>query len=48
MKELGIIDIAFIPMDGTFTMNMKEAIQTAITILPHLAIPIDMGKSNPE
>ena len=49
MKKLGKIDLAFIPIDGTFTMNIEEAIQTAITISPKLVVPIhDMGKNDPK
>jgi L-ascorbate metabolism protein UlaG (beta-lactamase superfamily) len=48
MKELGKIDLAFIPIDGTFTMNIEEAVKTALTISPKIVIPIhDMGKNDP-
>ncbi|NJD78392.1 MAG: hypothetical protein FIB08_15075 [Candidatus Methanoperedens sp.] len=48
MKDLGIIDIAFIPIDGAFTMDIKEAVQAKLTISPEIAIPIhDMRKNDP-
>lgn len=43
MKNLGKIDIAFLPVGGTYTMNVKEAAQAANTISPAVAIPIHWG-----
>ncbi len=43
MKNLGKIDIAFLPVGGTYTMNAKEAAQAANTISPKVAIPIHWG-----
>lgn len=49
MKKLGEIDLAFIPIDGKFTMNIEEAIQTALIISPKIVVPIhDMGKNDPK
>lgn len=48
MKGLGIIDVAFIPIDGMFTMVIEEAVQATLTISPEIAIPVhDMGKNDP-
>jgi L-ascorbate metabolism protein UlaG (beta-lactamase superfamily) len=48
MKELTEVDIAFIPIDGIFTMDIKEAVQATLTISPKIVIPIhDMGKNDP-
>lgn len=43
MKNLGRIDIAFLPVGGTYTMNAKEAAQAANTISPSVAIPMHWG-----
>ena len=43
------IDIAFIPIDGVFTMDIEEAMQASIAISPKKVIPIhDMGKNDPK
>lgn len=48
MKQLGKVDIAFIPIDGSFTMDINEAIQASIAISPKIVAPIhDMGKNDP-
>lgn len=48
MKELGHVDIAFIPIDGSFTMGIDEAIKASVTISPRIVVPIhDMGKNDP-
>lgn len=43
MKSLGKVDIAFLPVGGTYTMNAKEAAQAANTISPSVAIPMHWG-----
>lgn len=43
MKNLGKIDIAFLPVGGTYTMNAKEAAEAANTISPAVAIPMHWG-----
>jgi L-ascorbate metabolism protein UlaG (beta-lactamase superfamily) len=43
MKNLGKIDIAFLPVGGTYTMDAKEAAQAANTISPSVAIPMHWG-----
>jgi L-ascorbate metabolism protein UlaG (beta-lactamase superfamily) len=40
MKELKGIDIAFLPIGGTYTMNVKEAAQAALAIKPKTVIPM--------
>jgi len=40
MSQLGTIDIAFLPIGGTFTMNIMEAIKATTMINPNLVIPI--------
>ena len=43
MKALKDIDVAFLPVGGTYTMNAQEAAQAANLIMPRLAIPIHYG-----
>lgn len=43
MKAIKDIDVAFLPVGGTYTMNAQEAAQAANTIMPRLAIPIHYG-----
>ncbi|MGQ9617529.1 MAG: MBL fold metallo-hydrolase [Candidatus Aminicenantia bacterium] len=43
MKRLGKIDIAFLPVGGTFTMDAKEAAEAANAISPSVAVPIHWG-----
>lgn len=43
MKDLGKVDVAFIPVSGTYVMTAEEAIQAAADIKPDLAIPMHYG-----
>lgn len=44
MKELqGKVDVAFLPVGGTYTMNAKEAAKAAETIKPKIAVPMHYG-----
>lgn len=43
MKDLKV-DIALLPVGGTYTMNAEEAAKAANTIKPKLAIPMHYGK----
>lgn len=40
MKKLGKIDIAMLPIGGTYTMDVNEAIEAANTIKAEITIPI--------
>lgn len=40
MSELGDVDAAFLPIGGTYTMNIDEAVQAALRIAPGLAVPM--------
>jgi len=40
MKNLGDIDVALLPIDGKFTMNIDEAIEAAKTINAKIVIPM--------
>jgi L-ascorbate metabolism protein UlaG (beta-lactamase superfamily) len=48
MKELGNVDIAFIPIGGKFTMDIDEAINTTLAIGPQIVIPIHHLEQSPE
>ncbi len=43
MKSLKNIDIALLPVSGTYVMNADEAVQAALDIKPKLAIPMHYG-----
>lgn len=43
LKQLEGIDVLFVPIGGTYTMNAKEAAELANTIKPKLAIPVHYG-----
>jgi L-ascorbate metabolism protein UlaG (beta-lactamase superfamily) len=43
MKVLRNIDVALLPVGGTYTMNAKEAAEASSYILPKLAIPYHWG-----
>lgn len=45
MKELAKerIDVAFLPVGGTYTMNADEAVEAAKAIKPKIAIPMHYG-----
>jgi L-ascorbate metabolism protein UlaG (beta-lactamase superfamily) len=43
MKELKDIDLALLPVGGTFTMNADEAVQAADAIAPAMAVPYHWG-----
>jgi len=40
MKELEDIDVALLPIGGTYTMDVNKAVQDAITITPKAVIPM--------
>lgn len=43
MKTFKDIDIALLPVSGTYVMNADEAVQAALDISPKLAIPMHYG-----
>jgi L-ascorbate metabolism protein UlaG (beta-lactamase superfamily) len=44
LKELKNIDIALLPVGGTYTMDAKEAARAVDLIKPKIAIPMHYGK----
>lgn len=47
MKDIKDIDIAVVPIGGTFTMDTNEAFQAIITINPKFVLPVHHLKANP-
>jgi L-ascorbate metabolism protein UlaG (beta-lactamase superfamily) len=43
MSSLKGIDIAFLPVGGTYTMNAEEAARAVEIIKPKVAVPIHYG-----
>ncbi len=48
MKAFGKVDIAFLPIGGTFTMDLQEAVQATSIINPNIVVPIHFLKANPD
>lgn len=53
VKPLGKIDVFFVPIGGTYTMNSEEAVKALEIIKPSLAIPMHFNtfpqiRANPE
>ncbi len=44
MAELKKVDVAFLPISGTFVMTLEEAVEAAESLEPKLAIPMHFGK----
>ena len=47
MKRLGRVEVALLPIGGTFTMDLEEAVRAAIAIKPKVVIPMHRSKANP-
>jgi len=48
MRELGVIDIALIPVGGIFTMDIRAAVKAVLEIKPMVVIPMHNLKANPQ
>ncbi|MHA1908481.1 MAG: MBL fold metallo-hydrolase, partial [Candidatus Thorarchaeota archaeon] len=48
MEVMGDIDVALLPIDGHYTMDVEEATQAAIAIEPAIAIPMHHREADPE
>lgn len=44
MAELKKVDVAFLPISGTFVMTLDEAVEAATALEPKLVIPMHFGK----
>lgn len=47
MKQLGRVDLALLPIGGTFTMDLAEAVRAARALSPAVVIPIHRAKTDP-
>lgn len=47
MKDIKDIDVALVPIGGTFTMDIDEAVEAAISVKPKCALPIHHLKADP-
>jgi len=47
MRELGHIDLAFLPIGGRFTMDIAEAVEAVKIISPSTVVPMHMLKADP-
>jgi L-ascorbate metabolism protein UlaG (beta-lactamase superfamily) len=47
MNKLGQVDVALLPIGGTYTMDIDDAIDAAIGISPKVAIPMHHLKADP-
>ncbi len=48
MLEFGDVDVALLPIGGTFTMDIQEAVDAAIAIKPEIVIPMHYLKADSE
>ena len=48
MKEFGDVDVALVPIGGTYTMDMDEAVNVVIAINPKIVIPMHMKDADPK
>ncbi len=48
MKKLGPLDVALLPIGGTFTMDIADAVQAASQLRPAVVIPIHHAKADPQ
>lgn len=47
MKNLGDVDVAFLPIGGTFVMDIEEAVNAVMLIRPKIVIPMHQAKNDP-
>jgi L-ascorbate metabolism protein UlaG (beta-lactamase superfamily) len=48
MKKLGRVDVALLPIGGTFTMDLAEAVRASVAIKPRVVIPMHRSKADPQ
>ncbi len=48
MQDFGLVDIAFLPIGGTFIMSAAEAVRAAQIIKPKIVVPMHYLKAKPE
>ena len=47
MRKLGPVDVALLPIGGTYTMDLEEAVRAARVIAPRTVIPIHHLRADP-
>lgn len=47
MKNLGNVDVAFLPIRGTFVMDVEEAVNAVMLIKPKIVVPMHQAKNDP-
>ncbi|MGD2271900.1 MAG: MBL fold metallo-hydrolase [Desulfobacterales bacterium] len=47
MKALGDVDVALIPIGGTYTMDVSEAVEATLSINPKVVVPMHRLKADP-
>jgi len=48
MRSLGRVDVALIPIGGTFTMDAEEAVEAVMSIAPMVVIPMHVMGADPD
>jgi len=48
MRNLGRIDVAFLPVGGTFVMDIEEALRAALTINPRIVFSMHESDKDPQ
>lgn len=48
MKRLGAVDVALLPIGGTFTMNLQEAVEATLAIKPKVVVPMHYLETDPQ
>ena len=47
MKNIGDVDVAFLPIGGTFVMDIEEAVNAVMFIKQKIVIPMHQAKNDP-
>lgn len=47
MEQLGMVDVALLPIGGKFTMDIDEAVKAVEVIKPKIVIPMHCSTANP-
>ena len=47
MKELGVVGVASLPIGGTYTMDINDAVSAAMAIKPKVVIPMHYLMADP-
>ena len=48
MKQLGHVDLALLPIGGTYTMDVDAAVQASLCMQPEFVIPMHFLESDPQ